>query len=316
MNDIKIMKETLLEEANAMINLAETLGEECSKIIELILNIKGRLIITGMGKSGHIGKKIAATLASTGTPSFFVHPGEASHGDLGMITSNDAVIAISNSGESKELGDIITYTRRFSIPLISISRNSESTLGKAADYHINLNYEKEACPLGIAPTTSTTLTLAIGDALAVALLKRRGFSAEDFGNFHPGGKLGAALIRNEEIMHDDYDLPLAKEDTPMNKVIEIMSNKKMGCVGIVDNNNKLVGMITDGDIRRHVEDIMNKTAKDIMTANPITTTKSCLSAEGLAIMNNKSITALFVVDEANKPIGIIHMHDYLKNGVM
>ncbi len=314
--DISVMQEVLRAEANAMLNLADNLDDECDKVIDLIMDLKGKLVITGMGKSGHIGKKMAATLASLGTPSFFVHPGEASHGDLGMITKDDAVIAISNSGESKELGDVIAYTRRWTIPLISISKNSDSTLGGASDYHLNLNYDKEVCPMGLAPTTSTTLTLALGDALALALLKRRGFNKDDYGNFHPGGKLGSSVLRNDKIMHDSYDLPLVSFGTPMTEAIEAMTEKKLGCVGILDGDGIFIGIITDGDIRRNVENIMKKTVDDVMTKNPITTTKEMLAGEGLAIMNDKEITSMFVVDDIGKPIGIIHMHDYLKNGVM
>lgn len=313
---LELMQKVLRDEAKEMLHCADTLTNECDKIVDLIYNIKGRLIITGMGKSGHVGKKMAATLSSLGTTSFFVHPGEASHGDLGMITEEDAVIAISNSGESKELGDIIAYTRRFSIPLISISKNADSTLGKSSDYHINLNYEKEVCPMGLAPTTSTTLTLAIGDALAVALLKKKGFSPEDYSKIHPGGKLGASLLRNEKIMHDSYDLPLVPLGTLMTEALEIMTEKSFGCVGIIDNEGKLIGIITDGDIRRHIIDINKKTVDEVMTKNPKTTTKQALAGKGLALMNEKLITSLFVVDEENKPIGIIHMHDYLKNGVI
>jgi len=318
-NDLEEIRRVLKEEASEMVNLADSLGEECSEIVDVLLNTKGRVIISGMGKSGHIARKIAATMASTGTPAYFVHPGEASHGDLGMITQDDSVIAISNSGESKELGDLIAYTRRFDIPLISISKNKNSTLGKAADYHLNLTYNDEACPLSLAPTTSTTLTLALGDALAIALLKRKGFSANDFGNFHPGGKLGANLIKNGEVMDDKYQLPLITEDTAIPEAIKIMSDlnrENPGYVGIVDSEGKLIGIITDGDIRRHINDIMNKRASDVMTRNPITTKKEILAAEGLKIMNAKKIAALFVVDENNKPIGIIHMHDYLRKGIM
>jgi len=315
-NDLEEIRRVLKEEASEMVNLADSLGEECSEIVDVLLNTKGRVIISGMGKSGHIARKIAATMASTGTTAYFVHPGEASHGDLGMITQDDSVIAISNSGESKELGDLIAYTRRFDIPLISISKNKNSTLGKAADYHLNLTYNDEACPLSLAPTTSTTLTLALGDALAIALLKRKGFSANDFGNFHPGGKLGANLIKNGEVMHDDYELPLIKENSLMPEAIEVMSKGSRGYVGIIDDEGKLIGIITDGDIRRNVNDIMSKNASEIMTKNPITTQKETLAAEGLKIMNAKKITALFVVDDNHKPIGVIHMHDYLRKGIM
>jgi len=315
-NDIAVMQEVLRAEANSMLNMADKLDNECEKVVDLIMGLKGRLIISGMGKSGHIGNKMAATLASLGTPSFFVHPGEASHGDLGMITADDAVIAISNSGESKELGDLIAYTKRWSIPLISISKNAESTLGEASDYHLNLNYDKEICPMGLAPTTSTTLTLALGDALALALLTRRGFGKDDYGNFHPGGKLGSAVLRNEKVMHDNYDLPLVALGSQMTNAIEVMSEKALGCVGVIDENDKFVGMITDGDIRRHITDIMSKTVNDVMTINPTTTTREMLAGEGLAIMNDKEITSLFVLDDNGKTIGIIHMHDYLKKGVM
>ena len=315
-NDIEVMQDVLRSEANSMLQMADNLEGECIKVIDVIMGLKGRLIISGMGKSGHIGKKMAATLASLGTPSFFVHPGEASHGDLGMITADDAVIAISNSGESKELADIIAYTKRWNIPLISVSKNADSTLGEASDYHLNLNYDKEVCPMGLAPTTSTTLTLALGDALALALLTRRGFGKDDYGNFHPGGKLGSAVLRNEKVMHDNYDLPLVALGSPMTKAVEVMSDKGLGCVGVVDESGKFTGMITDGDIRRNIVNIMSKTVNEVMTVNPITTTKQMLAGEGLSIMNDKEITSLFVLDDDGKAIGIIHMHDYLKNGVM
>ncbi len=315
--DITSAKHTIDKEVEALRMMEDNLDEHLSQALDLMQKIEGRVIVTGMGKSGHVGSKIAATLASTGTPSFFVHPGEASHGDLGMITEKDCVLAISNSGETKELSDIIVYCKRYGIPLIAITKNPDSALGKAGDILLTLPNDGEACPLGLAPTSSTTATIVLGDILAIALLERKGFTKTDFKQRHPGGKLGAFLQKVSDLMHKGDELPLVKENAPMQEVILTMTTKMLGCVGVIDANGNLVGMITDGDLRRSMSnDVMTKTAKDIMTVNPKTITGDILVAEALNIMNNtgKGITQLFVVD--NKiPIGIIHMHDCLKAGV-
>ena len=245
-----------------------TFGDSFVNAVQKIAGIKGRVIISGMGKSGHIGQKIAATMSSTGTPAFFVHPGEASHGDLGILTEDDILITISNSGESKEMGDIISYSRRFGIPMIAITSNPESSMAKAADLTLLIPDKKtapEACPLGLAPTTSTTTTLAMGDALAVALIEQKGFSADDFRQRHPGGKLGNSLLRAKDIMATGNDLPLVTENTPMSEALIIMTQKSWGCLGVTNQKGELVGVITDGDLRRHIVDIMSKTAKEIMS---------------------------------------------------
>ncbi len=315
--DIISAKHTIDKEIEALRMMEDSLNGNLTEALDLMQKIEGRVIVTGMGKSGHVGSKIAATLASTGTPSFFVHPGEASHGDLGMITSKDCVLAISNSGETRELSDIIIYCKRYGIPLIAVTKNPESALGKAGDILLTLPNDGEACPLGLAPTSSTTATIVLGDILAIALLERKGFTKTDFKQRHPGGKLGAFLQKVSDLMHKGSELPLVKENASMQEVILTMTAKMLGCVGVIDESGNLVGMITDGDLRRSMSnDVMTKTAKDIMTVNPKTITGDILVAEALNIMNNtgKGITQLFIVD--NKlPIGIIHMHDCLKSGV-
>lgn len=315
--DIISAKHTIDKEIEALRMMEDSLNGNLTEALDLMQKIEGRVIVTGMGKSGHVGSKIAATLASTGTPSFFVHPGEASHGDLGMITSKDCVLAISNSGETRELSDIIIYCKRYGIPLIAVTKNPESALGKAGDILLTLPNDGEACPLGLAPTSSTTATIVLGDILAIALLERKGFTKTDFKQRHPGGKLGAFLQKVSDLMHKGSELPLIKENASMQEVILTMTAKMLGCVGVIDESGNLVGMITDGDLRRSMSnDVMTKTAKDIMTVNPKTITGDILVAEALNIMNNtgKGITQLFIVD--NKlPIGIIHMHDCLKSGV-
>jgi arabinose-5-phosphate isomerase len=268
-----------------------------------------------MGKSGHIARKIAATFASTGTPAQFVHPAEASHGDLGMVTPADAVVALSNSGETFELADIINYTRRWSIPLIAITSRGDSALGSAADVTLLLPNVGEAGLIGIAPTTSTTMMLALGDALAVALLERKGFSAEDFHLLHPGGKLGQKLLRVADLMHVGKELPLIGTEAGMQQAILEISAKTYGCVGIVDAKGELAGIITDGDLRRHMgDDLLHRSAVDIMTAHPRTIRPGALAAEALHVMNEKAITSLFVIEDG-KPVGIVRMHDCLKAGV-
>ena len=291
-----------------------SLGAQFDAAVELIKAASGRVMVSGMGKSGHIGRKIVATLASTGEPSSFVHPGEASHGDLGMIAQNDVVLALSNSGETKELTDIIAYCGRFEIPLIAITSGASSSLAKAADALLLLPNSKEACGETRAPTTSTTMTLALGDALAVALLRDKGFKADDFKNFHPGGKLGAALRKVGDIMNGDGKLPLCAPAYAISAVTDTIAKNNYGCAGIIEGG-KLVGVITDGDLRRHISrDLYSQTAIDVMTKDPIFVTPNTLAADALRIMTRKHITALFVCKDG-KPIGILHIHDVLNLGV-
>lgn len=317
-SDIVSANKTIDREIEALRMMQQELDETLTKALDMMQAAKGRVIITGMGKSGHIGKKIAATLASTGTPSFFVHPAEASHGDLGMLTNEDIVVAISNGGESKELSDILIYCKRFGIPMIAMTRNPESTLGKAGDILLKLPNDGEACPLGLAPTSSTTATLVLGDVLAIALLERKGFSKNDYKQRHPGGKLGAILQKVADLMHSGDAMPILPENADMGQIIVTISSKRLGCVGIVNKNGDLEGIITDGDLRRAMsnmagENIFNCRADEIMTKNPRTTTADILVAEAVAVMNNKNITQLFVLDN-KKPIGVIHLHDCLRAG--
>ncbi len=313
--DIASARRTLAAEIEVLQIMSDGLGNDFITALDVMENIKGRIIVTGMGKSGHIGKKMAATLASTGSPSFFVHPGEASHGDLGMITKDDVVLAISNGGESTELSDILLYCKRYGITLIAMTRNPDSTLGKAGDYIFKLPDNGEACPLGLAPTSSTTATLALGDAIAIALLERKGFSKEDYKQRHPGGKLGAILQKVSDLMHVGNDLPFVKIGTSMQEAIIIMTEKSLGCVGVVDNTGSLIGVITDGDLRRHMgENFMSAKVEDIMTENPKTIQPNVLAAEALALMNDKKITSLFV-EKDKVPVGLLHLHDCLRAGV-
>ncbi len=301
-------------EAQALLRLAQDLPQDFNVVINLMADLKGRVIVSGMGKSGHIGRKIAATLASTGTPAQFVHPGEASHGDLGMITQNDVVFLVSNSGETAELKDILAYTRRFDVSLVAVSKVADSTLMKAADYRLLLPDHSEACGLGMVPTTSTTLTLALGDALAVALLKRRNFRAEDFAVLHPGGKLGAQMAQVHTLMHTGVSLPIVQVDTPMSDVLVEMSAKGFG-VAIVLNHDALVGIVTDGDLRRNMEHLMARTAGEVASLNPISVTPDTLAASALALMQSRKITALMVCDEDNKPQGLLKLHDLIRASV-
>ena len=290
-------------------------AENLTKSLDFMQNSKGRIIITGMGKSGHIGRKIAASLASTGTPSFFVHPAEASHGDLGMITEDDVVVAISNSGESRELIDILNYCKRFGIKLIAITKNAESSLGKAGDVVLELPNNGEACPLGLAPTSSTTATLVLGDILTVGMIERKGFSKEDFNDRHPGGKLGSILKRVSDLMHTGQEMPILDENSNMQAVLLEMTSKRLGCVGFINQAGDLTGILTDGDLRRCLSSkILEEKAIDLMTHNPKTISPNAMTAEALKIMHDKKITNLFVLD-GKKPIGVIHIHDLLNNGV-
>jgi len=291
------------------------LGDSLLAAVALMRGARGRIIVTGMGKSGHIGRKIAATLASTGTPAFFVHPGEASHGDLGMITPDDVIMALSWSGETVELRDLIDYSRRFRIGLIAITANAASTLGAAADVALELPHAREACPHNLAPTTSSLMQLALGDALAIALLETRGFTALDYQILHPGGKLGAMLRFVRDIMHNGTAMPLARLGTPVSAAIVEMSTKSFGCVAITDHDGRLVGIITDGDLRRHMRaDLLDARVEDIMTRNPKTVRPDQIASEVLELLNASKITAALVV-EAGRPIGIVHLHDLLRIGV-
>lgn len=306
-------------EAAALSALAEaleggTFGGEFERGVAILAGVAGRVIVTGMGKSGHVAGKIAATLASTGTPAHFVHPAEASHGDLGMITRQDAVVALSNSGETRELSDIVAHTRRFAIPLVAITRRAGSSLAEQADVPLLLPSAPEACPLGLAPTTSTTMMMALGDALAIALLERRGFSAADFYDLHPGGQLGRALLKVADVMHSGAGLPVCGPDAPLSEVILEMSAKRLGCVGVVGGDGRLAGVITDGDLRRHLRpELLSARAAAIMTAGPKTIRGNALVAEALRVMNDNQITSLFVTD-AERPIGVVHIHDCLRAG--
>lgn len=295
--------------------LSDSLTDNFSSAVDCLAAVRGRVIVTGMGKSGHVARKIAATMASTGTPAHFVHPSEASHGDLGMITTDDAVLALSNSGETQELRDIIGHTRRFSIPLIAVVRRSGSMLVEAADIALVLPEIPEASPTG-APTTSTTMMMALGDALAMALLERAGFTPEHFGELHPGGRLGRAFVRVRDLMHGAEDLPLVKPEDKMHQVLLVMTAGRFGCAGVVDKQSKLLGIVTDGDLRRHMRpDLLDLTASEVMTPQPVTIAPTALAAEALGIMNRKSITSL-MVEEDGRPVGILHIHDCLRAGVM
>lgn len=296
--------------------LANGLGDLFARAVELILSAPGRVIVTGMGKSGHIGRKITATLASTGQPAYFVHPGEASHGDLGMIQAGDVILALSWSGETTELADIITYSRRFRIGLVAITSNGESALGSEADVCLALPKSEEACPNGLAPTTSTTMQLALGDALAIALLEAKGFTAQDFRVFHPGGKLGAKLTFVRDIMHRDERIPRVRLGATMGEAVVEISAKGFGCVGVVDENGQLAGIVTDGDLRRHMRsDLMAAKVDDVMTRQPCTVTPEMLGVEALEALNSRKISAMLVVDPQNRPCGIVHLHDLLRLGV-
>jgi len=313
--DLDSARRVLRLEAEGIGALAESLGDTFIAALDLLHNVKGRAIVTGMGKSGHVARKIAATMASTGTPAQYVHPGEASHGDLGMITPADVVLALSNSGETSELRDLLEYTRRNAIPLIAITSRAGSTMDEMADVTLLLPATPEACPMGLAPTTSTTASLALGDALAVSLLERKGFSPQDFQVFHPGGKLGQTLLRVSDLMHKDNTMPVCAADTPMKEAILAITAKSFGCVGVIEADGRLAGVVTDGDLRRHMEsDLLNQRAGDVMTTDPKTIRPQALAAEAVAVMNKYSITSLFVVEDG-KPVGILHIHDCLRAGI-
>lgn len=320
-NILEIARRVLRTEAEAVAGLMEKLDSSFEKAVELIYRSSGRVVVTGMGKSGLVGKKIAATLASTGTPAFFLHPAEASHGDLGMVTSDDVIMAISNSGETEELVGLIPFLKRFNVSLISMTGCATSTISKTADIHLDVSVKEEACPLGIVPTASTTAAMAMGDAIAVALLTKRGFREEDFALFHPSGTLGKKLfIKVRDLMHTGNALPTVSPDTPITAALMEISSKRLGVAVVVGAGGKFEGIITDGDVRRGLErwgkSFFDMTAEEAMTRNPITVSGEELAAKALSIMERLSITALLVPDENGRALGIIHLHDILKKGIV
>jgi arabinose-5-phosphate isomerase len=320
-NILDIAKRVLKTEAEAINALIEKLGSNFEKAVEIIYESSGRVVVTGMGKSGLVGKKIAATLASTGTPAFFLHPAEAGHGDLGMVTSNDVIITISNSGETEEIVELIPFLKRFNLRLISVTGNPESTLSKVADVTLDVSVKEEACTLGIIPTASTTATMAMGDALAVALLMKRGLKEEDFAFFHPGGSIGKKLlIKVKDLMHTGDAIPKVFLETPMPKTVMEMSSKRLGHTLVLDTNGKVVGVVTDGDLRRGIEKwggkLFEMTAGEVMTKSPRTVSEEELAAKALSIMESYSITALVVPDKNGRVVGIIHLHDILRQGIV
>lgn len=321
---IEQAKRVLRIEADAVAALIDRIDETFEQAVDMVLESKGRVVVTGMGKSGQIGKKIAATLASTGTPALFLHPAEGVHGDLGMVMRGDVVIALSNSGETEELCRMLPSLKRLEIKVIALTGNKESTLARNSDVVLDVSVKEEACPLGLAPTASTTAALAMGDALAVALLDKRGFRPEDFACFHPGGALGKRLLlRVRDLMHSGNDIPTVREETLIKDAIFEISSKKMGVTAVLDATGRLVGVISDGDLRRWMEktektgeNLLLKKASDIMTRNPKVANKDSLAAEAVAIMEKNSITCLIVADAEEKPEGVIHLHDLLKAGVV
>ncbi|MBR1754618.1 KpsF/GutQ family sugar-phosphate isomerase [bacterium] len=319
MDIIESANEVLEIEAKSVIDLKRSVNDDFVKAIDILYNCKGRVIVTGMGKSGHIGRKISATLSSTGTPSYFLHPAESIHGDSGMITKDDVIIAISNSGETEEIKNLLPLINRFGVKMIAMTGNKNSTLGKAGDVTLDVGVEKEACPLNKAPTASTTATLAMGDALAICLLKKRGFTAEDFLMFHPGGALGKGVIyKVSDLMITGEKLPVIDETENFIEVIKFISDKKLGMAILTDENGLMTGILTDGDIRRTLikeSNVQNLAVKDVMTKNPKTVLSTDLAAKALHLMEKYSITTLAIVDENKKPVGVVHIHDLLKAGV-
>ncbi len=309
-------RQTIALEIDGLQKLLQTIDKNFEQAVMRLSKISGRVIVAGVGKSGHIARKIAATMASTGTPAQFVHPTEAAHGDLGMITQNDAIVALSWSGETTELRPLITYSRRFAILLVAITSRPNSALAKAADITITLPIAEEAGPIGLAPTTSTTLQIVTGDALAVALLEKNGFDQNRFRDLHPGGALGAQLKHAHDLMHSGAAMPLCAQTASMADALLIISAKAMGCIGVVDEQGKLVGIITDGDLRRHItDDLLTKNTKNVMTPDPKTITKDMLASTALELMQKSQITALFIVEDG-KPVGVIHIHDFLRQGIL
>lgn len=319
-NSIDIAKRVLQTEADAVRSLIDRLDHTFEKAVEIILSSKGRVVVTGMGKSGLVGKKIASTLASTGTPSFFMHPAEASHGDLGMVTADDVIIAISNSGETDEIIGIIPFLKRFNVGLISLTGNRGSTLAKAADVNLDIFVQEEACPLGIVPTSSTTAALAMGDAIAVALLTKRGFQQDDFASFHPSGSLGKKLfIRVKDLMHVGDSLPITPPDASLTGAVMEISSKRLGITIVAEGNRAMLGIITDGDVRRGIEkwgkDFFEMKASEVMTKNPRIISEDELAAKALGVMEKLAISALVVTADSNRIVGVIHLHDILKKGI-
>ncbi len=314
-DDLARAREVLKLEAEGLSALADTLDESFVRAIDSLQSVKGRVVVTGMGKSGHVARKFSSTLASTGMPSFFVHPGEASHGDLGMIDKSDAVIAISNSGETPEMSNLLAYTRRFKIPLLVITSKANSTMAEQADAVLVLPKAEEACPMGLAPTTSTTMTMALGDTIAVVLMERLGFTADDFKLRHPGGQLGKRLLKVSDIMHQGDAVPKTTGEKLMSEVLPEMTSKSFGCIAIVDDADHVLGVITDGDLRRHMSDnILALRADEVMTAGPKTIRPTALASEAVQVMNDAKITNLFAAEEG-KLAGVIHIHDCLRAGV-
>ncbi len=321
MDALEIARRVLRIEADAVLALIDRLDSNFARAVDLVFNAKGRVVITGMGKSGLVGKKISATLASTGTPAFFLHPAEASHGDLGMVTAQDVVIAISSSGETNELTDLIPFLKRFSVTIISMTGNPDSTLAKTSNAHLDISVKEEACPLGITPTASTTATLAMGDALAVALLVRRGFRQEDFATLHPGGSLGKKLfVRVKDLMHVGGALPVTPAGTPVMDAVMEISSKRLGITVVTGAGQKMLGIITDGDVRRGIQkygkDFFEMKAEEVMTKSPRTICEDELAATALSQMQKHSITSLVVPDSEGVVTGIIHLHDILKEGIV
>ena len=309
---IKEAKKVLKIEIESVKTLSSSFNQSFYNVVKTIFETKGRIVVTGIGKSGHVANKISATLSSTGTPSQFVHPTEASHGDLGSITNSDCILAISNSGQSNELYDVINYAKRFNIPLLSISSNKKGLLYLKSDHAILFKKPTEACPLNLAPTSSTTMALIIGDAIGISLLKLRGFQKSHFSKFHPGGNLGKDLVKLTDVMHGKNELPLVNENTLMSKALLVMTNKSFGCVGVINNSESLIGIITDGDLRRNMnKNIINKKASEVMTKKPKVVKEDTLVGEALNLMNSTKITSLFVCANT-KPIGIVHVHDLLR----
>ena len=313
--DLAAARRVVSQESRALARLSESLTERFVVATEILAATRGRIVVSGMGKSGHIANKMAATFASTGAPALFVHPAEASHGDLGMITDADTLLMLSNSGETPELADLVNYGKRFRIPLVAIVGRAPSTLAEAATVALDLPNEPEAGTLGLAPTTSTIMMLALGDALAVALLERKGLTADDFKIYHPGGKLGRRLVRVADIMHAGDDLPLVPADTAMAEALIVMTAKRLGCVGAVDGDGTLAGIVTDGDLRRHMDaQLLQRSVCEVMTTDPITIHAGALGAEAVHLMNRCQITSLFVTEE-RRPVGVVHVHDCLRAGL-
>ena len=314
--DLAVARRVLGLASQALASLSDGLDGAFGKAVDAILAAKGRVIVSGMGKSGHVGRKVAATLSSTGTPAYFVHPAEASHGDMGAITADDVLLLLSKGGETEELANLLTYAKRFHIPMIAIAAKSDSTLARAADVALLLPEAPESCAIGMAPTTSTTMMVALGDALAVALMERRGFDEDRYRDFHPGGSLGRALILVSDLMHKGAEIPLGPEDMPIQDVLLAMASGRLGCVGIVDGSGVLVGIVTDGDVRRHAaQGLEGRKADEVMTRDPKVAAPGQLAAEALALMTEKKITQLFVLQPDRKPVGVIHIHDCLRAGL-